>query len=253
MAGITDAGRMRDQNEDRIALLPQHGLAVLADGMGGHQAGEVAATITTDTIVEQLAGAGPRARGARAKGRSPRAKPPTQQIAQAIAEANAAVYRAAQGRADYRGMGATLVVALLAGSRLYFAHAGDSRLYRLRAGVLEQLTRDHSLVQDLVVRGLFTPDEARRSPAKNVVTRALGVDAVLEPDHGETLVAPGDAYLLCSDGLTDVVNDAEIAAILDAAADPRTAAERLVGRANALGGPDNISVVVMRLDRPSSD
>jgi protein phosphatase len=247
-AGATDVGRVREQNEDCYALHPELGLAVLADGMGGHQAGEVAATLATDTIVQRLAHRERGLRPAPTRGRRARAKTPPQLMAEALAAANTAVYRAAQARPEYRGMGATVVVAVLAGTRLYFAHAGDSRLYRLRDGALEQLTQDHSLVQDLVTRGLFTPEEARHSPAKNVVTRALGVDAVLEPELGSTAVAKGDVYLLCSDGLTDVVSDPEIAGILADAADPRTAVQRLVERANALGGPDNISVVVLRLD-----
>lgn len=249
MAGASHVGRVREQNEDRVATRPELGLAVLADGMGGHQAGEIAAAIATDTIIEHLAarpGAAARGRGKAAR---PRARRLPQLIAQAITRANTAVYRAAQSREDYRGMGSTVVVALLAGMRLYFAHAGDSRLYRLRQGALEQLTRDHSLVQDLVARGLFTPEEARRSAAKNVVTRALGVEPTLEPELGETAVLAGDRYLLCSDGLTDVVPDAEIGAILEATADLAGAAARLIERANALGGPDNVSVAIVAADR----
>lgn len=246
MAGGSHPGKVRAQNEDRVATRPQLGLAVLADGMGGHQAGEVASAMATETIVDHVAATLSPGRG-RQPARKMQGKGKLQLIAEAIQKANTAVYQAARNRAEYRGMGSTVVVALVNGGRLYFAHAGDSRLYRLRRGVLEQLTQDHSLVQDLISRGLFTPAEARRSMAKNVVTRALGVDPAIEADLADTVVRSGDVYLLCSDGLTDVVSDDEIARILQAAGDRSEAAvRRLLDRANELGGPDNISAIVLR-------
>ncbi|HEY8555104.1 MAG TPA: Stp1/IreP family PP2C-type Ser/Thr phosphatase [Burkholderiales bacterium] len=232
MGGLSHPGQVRDENEDCIAMRPDLGLAVLADGMGGHQAGEVASRMAIEAITESLSRVGSRVA-------------PRKQILNAIEGANTAIFEAAQARADYRGMGSTVVVALFRGDRLYVAHVGDSRLYRFRDGKLTQLTQDHSVVQELVNRGLFTPEEARQSLARNLVTRALGVDPTIESELHEERVRTGDIYLLCSDGLTDVVTDEQIAEILaESSPDVDAAAHRLIERANALGGPDNISVIL---------
>lgn len=235
MSGLSHPGQVRGENEDCIATRPELGLAMLADGMGGHQAGEVASRMAIEAIAASVA-------GTLAHGGDTRAS-----IATAIQAANNAIYQAAQTRADYRGMGSTVVVAVFLGDRLYVGHVGDSRLYRFRDGALEQLTKDHSVVQELVSRGLFTPEEARQSLAKNLVTRALGVDPTIETETAEAAVQAGDLYLLCSDGLTDVVNDDQIAQVLRSAqADVDGAVRRLVEHANANGGPDNISVILVR-------
>lgn len=235
MGGLSHPGLVRGENEDCIATRSDLGLAVLADGMGGHQAGEVASRMAIDIIADAFS----KARARNLDG-----------VAGAIQKANAAIHQAAQTRPDYKGMGSTVVVTLFDDGHLYIGHVGDSRLYRLRAGALEPLTRDHSVVQELVNRGLFTAEEARQSLAKNLVTRALGVDPTIEVETGETEVQEGDTYLLCSDGLTDVVTDDQITGILrDAAADVDTAAHRLVECANSNGGPDNISVILVHVGR----
>lgn len=237
MAGMSHPGQIRGENEDCFVTQPELGLAVLADGMGGHQAGEIASRMAVDMISSHF--------------QTPpdTATPPDgNTIARAIQLANTAIHDAANARPDYQGMGSTVVVALFSGDHLYIGHVGDSRVYRLRDHALVQLTKDHSVVQELVNRGLFTPEEARQSLAKNLVTRALGTDAVIDAEITDTIAHPGDIFLLCSDGLTDVVTDRQINEILDtASANVEAAAGRLVECANAQGGPDNISVVLAHL------
>lgn len=236
MAGLTDPGRLRPENEDCIAFYPEIGLALLADGMGGHRAGEVASRMAVDVMarycVDSFAGEGKR--------------PPAPDILrEAISAANAAIYEMARHNADYAGMGATVVTALFQNGELHVGHAGDSRLYRLRAGRLETMTQDHSVVQELLNRGLVTPEQARQSVSKNLVTRALGVEPGLQADFQTLSTRNGDLYLLCSDGVNDVLSDAEIEYLLSTPdAGPEAIAERIVEAANAAGGPDNISVIV---------
>jgi serine/threonine protein phosphatase PrpC len=246
MSGLTHPGRVRGENEDCIVTRSELGLAVLADGMGGHQAGEVASRMAVDLITQHLAQ--PSMVAARkALDRSP-------DIAEAIHKANAAIYEAAQARPDYKGMGSTVVVVIFSGDKLCVGHVGDSRLYRLRAGAIEQITKDHSVVQELVNRGLFTPEEARQSLAKNLVTRALGVDPTIEAETAAANVQPEDLYLLCSDGLTDVVSDEQITEILRRdGRDLNAAARLLIERANEQGGPDNISVILVRASDSSGN
>lgn len=249
MAGLTDPGRLRPENEDCIVLYPEIGLVVLADGMGGHNAGEVASRMAVDVMtrycVDALAGEPP----------APTPTPTEPCAAEAgilrgaIEAANTAIHEMAHHNPEYAGMGATVVVALLQDDRLCIGHVGDSRLYRLRAGRLELLTEDHSVVQELLNRGLITPEEARQSVSKNLVTRALGVDARVQSDLRAVATEAGDVYLLCSDGLNDVLTDAEIGRLLAAhGADPAAAARQLVAAANEAGGPDNVSVIVARAD-----
>lgn len=238
MGGLTDPGRVRPENEDCIVTQAELGFAVLADGMGGHQAGEVASRMAVDVICEYFARPQKRAAARKATDKS-------QVIAEAIQEANTAIYQAAQSRPEYKGMGSTVVVTMFFGDRLCVGHVGDSRLYRFRSGALEQLTKDHSVVQELVNRGLFTPEEARQSIAKNLVTKALGVDATIEADTAATDVETDDVYLLCSDGLTDVVSDEQIAEILRGSdGNLDSTVKYLIDRANEQGGPDNISVIL---------
>ena len=240
MTAITDTGRVRDGNEDSIAIRPELGLAVLADGMGGHLAGEVASGMAVDIVTRELAQA-----------LAPYPPDPTQAmqaIDQAIRTANQEIYQAARARAECAGMGSTVVVALLAGDRLWVGHVGDSRLYRLRDGELAQLTQDHSVIQELVNRGLYTLEEARQTVSKNLVTRALGVDTHIVVDVSEQPAAAADLYLLCSDGLNEVMSDSEIADILRASDELEATAKRLVACANDRGGPDNISVILVRAD-----
>lgn len=240
MTGLSDRGRMREGNEDAIGTRPELGVAVLADGMGGHRAGEVASRMAVDIVTRHLAETLSAGNGAAGE-----AEPV---VSEAIRLANGAIYNAAQARPECQGMGSTIVVVLFSAQTLCVGHVGDSRLYRLHEGRLEQLTQDHSVIQELVNRGLFTPEEARQSVAKNLVTRALGVEPGIVPDISERRLDVGDIYLLCSDGLNDVLGDGEIAEILDQHRDDLDAAAgRMVERANERGGPDNISVILVRV------
>jgi len=250
MAGVTDVGRKRGHNEDTIAAELALGLAVLADGMGGYKAGEVASALAVNVLVDEVR------RGLRYHAASElddvtgytRA---SLLIRDATSRANDSIYQAAQEQPQCQGMGTTLVSVLFYDNRLSVAHVGDSRLYRLRHGDMEQLTVDHSLMQELVDRGFYTPEEARRNVQKNLVTRAVGVDPTVNVDLQEDLVLPGDLYLICSDGLSDLVDDADIHLTLtEHGANLPEAARQLVEQANAKGGTDNISVILVRTLRP---
>ncbi len=232
MAGLTDAGRVREHNEDAIAWDSVQGWAVLADGMGGHQAGEVASAIAVERISEQLKVAGGADKATLLLG--------------AVAQANNAIHQQAIGQAQLRTMGTTVVTVSLHENRLYCAHVGDSRLYRLRAGELQQLTRDHSLVQELVDEGMIDAEQARTSEQKNVITRALGLESEVAVELSEDVTQCEDSYLLCSDGLSDRLRDEEIAALLAGEALPEVV-QGLVDAANERGGEDNISVIVIRV------
>ena len=244
MAGLTDPGRVRNKNEDNIAQIPEAGLVVVADGMGGHQAGEVASKLAVDVITRHIIGtlaeAGTAGNGAfEAK-----------MIGDAIQLANRAIYELARQQPEYAGMGSTVVVVVFHGGKLWVGHVGDSRLYRFRGGLLDQVTLDHSVVQELVSRGLVTAEEARLSVNKNLVTRALGVDAAVVPDIGEQTLNDEDIYLLCSDGLNDVLADGDIEMMLiEYGRNLEAAARRMVDIANERGGPDNISVILVRANR----
>ncbi len=249
MVGLTDRGQVREQNEDSIATNPEIGLAVLADGMGGHQAGEVASRMAVDVVTRHVLEALARNPGAD-EGFAGNTAPEIRAVSDAIKIANTAIYEVARTRPECAGMGSTLVVVVFFGSRLCVGHVGDSRLYRLRQGKLEQLTQDHSVIQELVNRGLLTHEEARQTIGKNLVTRALGVDSNVVPDIGEQSLEDEDIYLLCSDGLNDMIPDEEIERMLAQGKDDLGAtASRLVAVANERGGPDNISVILTRAGR----
>ncbi len=246
IVGVTDVGRRRSHNEDAIGSDPEVGLAVLADGMGGYQAGEVASAIAVDTILGEVR--------SKLKEVSPADVDDetgysvgTLLFKAAIEKANSTIFEAARSKPECEGMGTTVVAVGFFDDRLAVAHVGDSRLYRLRDEHFEQVTSDHSLLQELIDKGFYTPEEARKSLNKNLVTRAIGVDDNVVPDFSEEFVKPGDIYLLCSDGLTDPVDDDEIAAILKSRSDDLEEAGRLlVEKANEYGGRDNISVILAR-------
>jgi len=234
-------GLVRPLNEDAIGFDPELGLAVLADGLGGYNAGEVASTMAVSSLLVQLADDLANARAAGVELNVKHA------LSQRLIEMNAAIFRAATSSSAYEGMATTVVVAWILEGRLWVAHTGDSRGYRFRDGVLEQLTRDHSFSQELLDAGMVTEEEARQLPAKNLVTRALGAAADVEPEVHEHPLGPADWLLLCSDGLTEMVSPSEIGAALFAALpDAQRAAQRLVDLANAAGGRDNTSVMLLR-------
>jgi PPM family protein phosphatase len=242
----TDTGRVRESNEDSLRYAPETNLFILSDGMGGQASGEVASRLATESILAHCLEAEWNSAlplvGERLEGVSETSN----RLASAVRLANRVVYTAAQQNPAQQGMGATVVGVWFKNDRLSVAHVGDSRVYRLRGGMLEQLTRDHSFVAEQVRRGLMTEEEAGQSQLQNVLMRALGIDPEVEPDVSEELVMEGDTILLCSDGLTRELSDEQIAGVLMTIDDPEEAADRLIELANQAGGGDNISAIVVR-------
>jgi len=237
----TDTGRARNNNEDSVAVDDPTALVVLADGMGGYNAGEVASGMATSFIKSEL--------GRWLSEASENATDTDVRRAMDICvdNANRAIFNAANSNPQYAGMGTTLVVGVFRDSRLLMGHVGDSRGYRLRASRLTQITHDHSLLQEQIDSGLITPEQAAFSANKNLVTRAVGVeDTVLLETHLHD-VLPGDTYLLCSDGLSDMLDDESISQLLMSAETLPEAASALIDAANEAGGKDNISVVLARV------
>jgi len=240
-AAATDVGRVRPQNEDAYLLRPDLHLYAVADGMGGHAAGEVASRLAIETLAEELASLPPATPGPDVEAA----------LRRAVQAANRAILERAAREPDKAGMGTTLTALRIVeqddGAPGYrIAHVGDSRAYRLRAGTLELLTRDHTWVQLEVERGTLTPELARVHPFASVLVRAVGIEPEAEPDLLRGRIEPGDLYLLCSDGLTTALEDRELKDLLDATAPLQPLARRLVDAANERGGPDNITVVLLR-------
>lgn len=246
--GLTDTGIVRNKNEDAIGYDSALGLVVLADGMGGHRGGEIASAMTVDTVIDKLQQSLPEV----SPGEVDEASGFSREsicIQNAVVEANQQVYQAAESNPDHKGMGTTVVVLQFYNNSFSLAHIGDSRCYRLRSDKFEQITKDHSLLQELIDRGFYTPEEARKSMNKNLVTRALGIDPIVMPDIQEDIVLKNDVYLLCSDGLTDLVEDEDIyLTIKQFSANLEEAAKQLITKANQNGGKDNISVMLCRID-----
>jgi serine/threonine protein phosphatase PrpC len=247
MAAVTDAGSVRQFNEDSIVIDPAIRVAVLADGMGGHRAGEVASHMATQTILSCLR---PR------RGQFPTGvgqPSPLQAIEASINRANQAVFDAALGEPTYRGMGTTLAMAQFYDNRVVLGHIGDSRIYRLRNNTLQLLTRDDSLLRDQVELGLISAADSSASHNRSLVTRALGIDKSVRAHVREDDAFPGDIYLLCSDGLNDLVDDDDVELIVSAL---RTnlplAASHLVQAAKDNGGYDNVSVILAEVKKPLS-
>jgi PPM family protein phosphatase len=242
----TDPGMVRSHNEDSITADGSMGLMVLADGMGGYNAGEVASGIAVAMLTNELRQAleSSQARLADEPG-SPRA---VALIKDSAGKANAAIYQAAKSQPQYAGMGTTLVVALFYDNHLAVGHIGDSRLYRFRGDGFEQITRDHSLLQEQIDSGMISKEQARYSQNKNLVTRAVGIDPEVETEIHTYEVESGDIYLLCSDGLSDMVEDDDIHNTLSMLrTNLSLAAQQLVQLANDNGGRDNISVILVRV------
>ncbi|HET6491385.1 MAG TPA: Stp1/IreP family PP2C-type Ser/Thr phosphatase, partial [Burkholderiales bacterium] len=248
IATATHPGMVRSHNEDSIAADGEMGLAVLADGMGGYNAGEVASGIAVALIPAEM-----RKALAACLTHELNGSEMERLIHDQATRANSTIYRAAQSEPQYSGMGTTLVVALWHDNRITVGHIGDSRLYRLRDDTLEQITRDHSLLQEQIDSGMITKEQARHAPHKNLVTRAVGIDPEVEPEVHTYSVQPGDIYLLCSDGLPDMVADEDIENTLASLkANLPLAAEQLVQQANDNGGRDNVSVILVRVLRDFS-
>ena len=229
----TDAGRVRDSNEDAFVAEPM--VFAVADGMGGHQAGEVASAMAADIVRERLAHGAPSA----------------DVLVAAVVEANAAIFQTARRNSGQMGMGTTLTaLAVLANgegepTQLALANVGDSRIYLLRSGQMVRATVDHSYVQELLATGLISEEDARNHPRRNIVTRALGIEPTVRVDSWLMPMVRGDRFVLCSDGLVDEIDDDAIKALVVAIADPQAAADTLVAEAVAHGGRDNVTVVVL--------
>jgi len=249
-AELTDTGRVRDHNEDAIGSDPSIGLMVLADGMGGYNAGEVASGIAVQ-IVPELA-----TEGAGRENRDeidPHSGMMRQSIVlrDAVYRANKIIFQTAQSQTHCEGMGTTIVACMFYDNKVSVAHVGDSRAYRVRNGSFEQLTMDHSLLQELVDRGFYSAEEAQRSTNRNYVTRALGVEPTVEVEVHEYDVLPDDIYLLCSDGLPDMVEDEDIHLTISTFNDSLdVVGKQLIELANDHGGRDNISVQLARVLAP---
>ena len=249
--GVSDVGRVRTNNEDCYKIVQPLNLFVLSDGMGGEVHGEIASAMAVETVVKHCRDADSNPAAQVIGAVQPHWSARTKHLATAVHLANRTIFKAAEKNPDHRGMGATLTAAWIDGAKLSIAHVGDSRAYLLRSGSLLQLTRDHSLVAEQVRRGILTVAEAEESNMQSVLLRALGAQAAIEVDAEEHILFPRDVLLLCSDGLTRLVTEPEIAGTLQAETDPARAAEKLVALANERGGTDNITVLTVRLEKDS--
>ena len=242
IAGYTDTGLRREYNQDHIGFDQELGIAVLADGMGGHKAGEVAAHMAVKFVLEKL-----RKFVLQENSVSITGSQLLEFVSNTISSSNAEIYSAQEAEQAYKGMGTTIVATVVIGTQVYVGHVGDSRLYLYRSRTLQRLTKDHSLVQDLIDRGFYTEREARSANVGHVVTRALGTRPEVEVEANDEQLQAYDLLLLCSDGLTDMVSDWQIAEIIDEnIADLEVAAKKLIALANHYGGKDNISVILMQ-------
>src|SRR5580692_4603478 len=245
--GQTDTGRVRDHNEDTIAYDADIGLLVLADGMGGYNAGEVASGIAVKTIVGLVKDAVER-EDLRINDSTAGLTRASIILRDAILRANKIIFQTARTQPQCEGMGTTVVGALFFDNKVSIAHVGDSRMYRLRADALEQVTMDHSLLQELVDRGFYSPEEAQRAANKNYVTRALGVEQNVDVEIQEVPANKGEVFVLCSDGLSDMVEDEDIHLTINTfSANLDTVAKQLIQLANDNGGRDNVSVVMAHI------
>jgi len=248
--GLTDTGRVREHNEDTISVDANMGLLVLADGMGGYNAGEVASGIAVKTIVNLVRESVEREDLTNPDQGTGLSRPAII-LRDAIVRANKIIYQTARTQPNCEGMGTTVVGCLFHDNRITIAHVGDSRLYRLRGEGFEQVTLDHSLLQELVDRGFYSPEEAQRAANKNYVTRALGVEQSVEVEIQEHPAQRGDIYVLCSDGLSDMVEDDDIQLTINTfGANLDTVAKQLVQLGNDNGGKDNISVLLAQVLEP---
>lgn len=237
-ASMSHVGHVRRRNEDSIWVDEDKGWLLLADGMGGYQGGDVAAALAIATVLAQL------------QGYQSRSEDSVEDRAAVLLEgflrANDAIRITGARQADLQGMGSTMVAAWIVSPMIVYAHIGDSRLYRVRAGVLDQLTVDHTVLQEQIDAGIMDAEEANALPYRGLLTRGLGITETVQADVGVVRADEGDRYLLCSDGLTDMLDDAEICAALSAESPPAAIASRLVEMALERGGRDNVSVIVAR-------
>jgi protein phosphatase len=228
----SDIGLIRKTNEDSYIFLPPN-LFVVADGMGGHEAGEVASSLAVNTISEYMLKSG----GA--------GDDPGVILSEAVVAANQIIYQFAQAKTECSGMGTTVTAVYIHENTIYWGHVGDSRLYLFRDKVLEQLTKDHSLVGELLQSGSITPEQAHTHPHRNILTRAVGTGETVQVDCGNFTWGPGDQLLLCTDGLTSMMSDQEIRELLASGDEITTVVDTMIGNANAAGGLDNITTILL--------
>lgn len=246
----THPGKVRNFNEDSVVTDAKMGLTILADGMGGYRAGDIASEMATGIVHQELKQTWPKLR-VNPIGRANGFSPQSDAIRQAVDKANFTIYRSAHSDPKYMGMGTTIALAYFYENNVIVAHSGDSRIYRLRNGRLKQMTHDHSVLQEQVEMGMISQEDAKHSHNRNLVTRALGVEASPHLDLREEGTLPGDIYLLCSDGLNDAVEDRNIElALTELQANLQLTADILVQMANDNGGHDNISVVLVKILKP---
>ena len=244
-AAATDCGRKRPSNEDAFGYSVEHGVYVVCDGMGGAAAGEVASSLAVDEMMRLLTSGGAAHSGA---GGAEAARSLIEDAEQALASANAAIFNRSRHSRNLSGMGTTLVSLVAENRRVWMMNVGDSRGYRMRKRHLEQITLDHSLVEEQLRLGRMDRLEAQRSPFRNVITRALGTQSVVTPDIFELETEPGDLFLLCSDGLTRELSDAAIESVLKLDRPLKELCARLVAEANEAGGHDNITCLLVRAE-----
>ena len=249
----SDRGLKRPHNEDSFVADTTLGLYVVCDGMGGGNAGEVASRLAIDTILTQVIATTHNSARQLIGPIDSNYSPATNQLASAIHSANETIHRASWANPKYAGMGTTVVAARLSDHRISIAHVGDSRLYLIRKGTIQTLTTDHSWVAEQVAQGYMTEEEAEQSPKRNIVTRALGVESTVDVDLAEIPVFNGDLLLLCSDGLTRGVHSGDILRTLDYDVDLNEKTDRLVSLANQAGGDDNITVLLVAIQRSVPD
>jgi protein phosphatase len=245
--GQSDVGQQRTNNEDCFRIVQALNLFVVSDGMGGEAHGEIASAMAVETVVKSCMGEETAAVTASAK-TEPGWSDQTRRLFNAAQLANKKIYESAEANPEQQGMGATLTAAWINEEKLSVVHVGDSRVYLLRSGLLQQLTSDHSLVAEQVRRGILTAVEAEHSELQSVLLRALGTQPEVEVDAEEHILFPGDILLLCTDGLTRMVAEQKIAVTLQSESDPNRAAEKLVALANENGGADNVTVVVVHME-----
>lgn len=249
IAGCTDTGARRQLNEDHIGYNQELGIAVLADGMGGHQSGEIASHMAVESVLKSL-----KLVAEQDDETAITSSQILDFVSNTISDSNSMIFAAAEAIEEHHGMGTTLVAAIIRGHRLYAGHVGDSRLYLYRNQSLSRITKDHSLVQDLIDKGFYTEEEARLASVSHIVTRALGTKSEVEVDTLEYELEPGDVFLLCSDGLSDMVADWHIEEMLrESGQELEQTAQALVDQSNRNGGKDNISVILMQVSSTSAD
>ncbi len=243
---LTDAGLVRNNNEDAVAYDVQHQMVVLADGMGGYNAGEVASAMAAATVMSEMR------RWLSEHARLANQSELRRALQLSLETANQTIFNAANANPHHAGMGTTVVAAVFQDAQILTGHVGDSRCYRWRQGVLTQLTRDHSLLQEQIDAGLISPELALFATHKNLVTRALGAEEQVAVEMNEYRIEAGDRYLFCSDGLNDMISDEHIKTILERSGTLAQTAQALIDAANDSGGRDNVSVILVRVDSTSA-